>query len=346
MVYVHAFNFQDRYLWESRIFSEALDFNSFFQVFVSNVLMRFGLPLFFMRAGYLMAESDEKYTPLSRIQKKAKTLLVPYVAWSSLGLLLTFAFESIAFTRPFVESSWLGPFNNLRIAELDFGQWMFSWLVHPISFQLWFLRNLFLYACLFPGLLFILKKYPWPLLIFLGLCWFLGIGLFVLEGEGLFFFTLGIWVNKTKKGFVENTNWIKLRYLAWLPLLMLAKTYFSFEAHHLDFFWLGLMHKIMQPCLLLAIWKLYDVMFEESSKTYFLDNLSRYTFFVYGFHVPVLYYATDMFHFLWGRSPETSLTIFIFLPPVISLIAVLFGFILRNWARPVYLVFTGFRENQ
>lgn len=192
VVYVHAFNFEDRYLWEGRIFEENMDFNSFTQVFVSNVLMRFGLPLFFMRSGFLMAESAKKYTQKERLGKKAKTLLIPYLAWSLLGILITFGLESYQSTLPFVESSSLGPFNNQRIENLDFAQLLATWLFHPISFQLWFLRNLFVYACLFPYLLALLNRYPISFLSFLALCWILGIGLFVVEGEGLFFFTLGI----------------------------------------------------------------------------------------------------------------------------------------------------------
>ena len=86
VVYVHAFNFDDRYLWPGRPFEEAMNLPNFLQVLITNGLFRFGIPLFFLRSGFLIAETEERYTPLTRIKKRFHTLVLPYLAWSFIGL--------------------------------------------------------------------------------------------------------------------------------------------------------------------------------------------------------------------------------------------------------------------
>jgi hypothetical protein len=344
VVFVHAFNFEDRYLWFGRLFSEEMDFNTFTQLLISNGLLRFGLPLFFMRAGYLMTWTDEKYQPFERIKKKAKSLLVPYLAWSAFGILITSALESSSF-RPFVESSWLGPFGNKRIAELSGWELLETLTLHPISFQLWFLRSLFVLACLFPLLKIGLNRFAWPLLAVSFLMWMLGIGLFIVEGEGLFFFSLGMVLHTRFQDKIMNTSWISKSGIFFLiPIIAIAKTYFSYEPQGLHFLVLMVMYKLLQVCLVLGIWRLYDLIFKGGTKANVLDKLSPYTFFVYGFHVPILYYATDYFHFLWGRTPQTSLAIYFGLPFSIMAFSILFGWILKTIYKPAFLVFTGFRN--
>jgi fucose 4-O-acetylase-like acetyltransferase len=53
-------------------------------------LLRFGVPLFFFRAGFLMAETDDHYTFGSRALKKLKMLVMPYVAWGLIAVLVTY----------------------------------------------------------------------------------------------------------------------------------------------------------------------------------------------------------------------------------------------------------------
>lgn len=125
---------------------------------------------------------------------------------------------------------------------------------------------------------------------------------------------------------------------------MLLKTYYAFEIHALNPYLLTLIHKCIQPALVLAIWRLYDVVFGITPTVSITDNLSKYTFFVYGLHVPLLYYATDYLHATFGRSPQSSLWIFVGLPLALCFLAFLLGMLVRRAARPFYLILTGFRE--
>ena len=343
VVYVHAFNFDDRYLWPGRPFEEAMNLPNFLQILITNGLFRFGIPLFFLRSGFLIAETEERYTPLTRVKKRFQTLVLPYLAWSFIGLAIAYLLEISPSTAPFVQSSWLRPFNNTPLHELSWLQWLEAWVLQPISFQLWFLRSLFIYSILYPLLVKGLERFPIPILIFFGLAWILSVG-FVIEGEGLFFFSLGILLRK-KEINLKNLSILadKIRLWWWLPALLLLKTWISFQDYipvPVGYF----LHKGLQAPLVLAVWVLYDKTIGLLSATTWLDKLNRYNFYLYGFHVPVLYFATDFLLELLGRNDFIRGGVFLILPLVIMTIAFLFGWILRQISIPLFKVFTGGRS--
>lgn len=344
VVYVHSFNFDDRYLWAGRPFSEEMNAFNFLQILITNGLFRFGVPLFFFRAGMLMAATEEKYTPLSRLKKRGQTLLIPYLAWSLFGILITYYFESRPDLAPFAESSWLRPFGNLPVHKWDVSQWMESVLIQPVSFQLWFLRSLFMYSLLYPVLV---KGMSWKPQCILGtFCFFwlasLG-GMGFVEGEGIFFFSLGIFY--FKGGLNEDRiREFFLRYRLYLFALgvVLLKTFVSFQFDN-QFLPVYLLHKIAQPLLVLTVWFGYDFLLGQVQNTP-LEKLSRYNFFVYGAHVPLVYYLTDLLFSIYGNEDSIRFAIFCCLPLVVSALAFLVGFILEKAVYPVFWVLTGGRK--
>ena len=344
VVYVHSFNFDDRYLWAGRPFFEEMNAFNFFQILITNGLFRFGVPLFFFRAGMLMAATEEKYTPLTRLKKRGQTLLIPYLAWSMFGIVVTYYFESRPDLAPFAESSWLRPFGNLPVHKWDLSQWFESALFHPISFQLWFLRSLFIYSLLYPLLV---KGLTWKPKWILGVFCFLWIssfgGIGFIEGEGIFFFTLGIYY--FKGGFSEERiRDFFLRYrLYWFAIgVVLLKTFLSFQFDYLHLP-VYLLHKIAQPLLVLSVWFGYDFLLGQVQNSP-LEKLSRYNFFVYGAHVPLVYYLTDLLFFQYGKDDSVRFAIFCGLPLVVSAVAILVGFVLEKAVYPVFWVLTGGRK--
>lgn len=347
VVYVHAFNFDDRYLWAGRPFFEEMDFWNFTQVFITNGLLRFGIPLFFFRSGMLMVETETRYTPLARLKKRSLTLLLPYFAWGFLGIALTWCLEINPEWARFPDFAHLRPFDNLPVHEWSPAQWRDALLFHPVSFQLWFLRSLFVYSALYPLLRIGMKKIPWVLLSVFGIAWLLSIQQWFLEGEGLLFFSLGIWM--ASGGFdpekVKN-HLLRYRYFWFLPVLLLGKTWLGFEANweRNDLITMGYFaHKLCQPLLMAAVWFGYDATLAKW-KTIPLDGLSKYNFFVYGLHVPLVYYANDFFMELLGTSSGMRFAIFLLLPLMISMLAIVLGWLLEKGFRPLFWVLTGGRN--
>jgi len=341
VVYVHAFNFDDRYLWAGRPFTEELNFENFIQVFITNGLLRFGVPLFFFRAGYLMAETDAHYSFLSRLVKKLKTLVMPYCAWGLLGVLVTYLFESQAFLEQFVISAQLGKY-GISVHEWSPEQWFSGVFLDQISFQLWFLRSLFIYSLLYPLLVLATQKWPWILLALFAACWILGIGFVFVEGEGILFFTIGIVAQKHNWNFKAIAAFTNKFYL-WIPTLILVslKAWLSFQEGNIQICWF--MHSAQQLLLLLTFWGLYDISIGKTTKHIWLDKASRYNFFIYGFHVPILYYLTDLTFFYLGKESMTRLGVFICLPLLLVAFSMLWGWILDKVFPKAFWVLTGGR---
>ncbi len=109
----------------------------FAQGFVSLALMRWALPFLGLVSGYLFfrtfAPTLEGY--LAKLRTRARTLLVPFLIWSGLGMV----FALLVTASPLAS---LSPYWQIdSVAEaLD------RWLLHPVIYPLWFLQALL--ACM------------------------------------------------------------------------------------------------------------------------------------------------------------------------------------------------------
>jgi len=107
--------------------------SDFVQGYVSLALMRWALPFLGLVSGYLFFR---RLTPslagfLVKLRTRARTVLVPFVIWSGLGVLFAVAVTS----SPYRDVSAYWTVHSISEA-LD------RWLVHPVLYPLWFLQAL------------------------------------------------------------------------------------------------------------------------------------------------------------------------------------------------------------
>lgn len=161
---------------------------------ISHVLGRCAVPLFFVISGWLAWQKEESYPAL--VKKKTRTLLAPYLVWNAAAALAFFLCQQLAALRPF--------FATIIISELDGKGWLGLFIgrdvegagaadsqMHPLVYQFWFLRDLFLCSLLIP----LLKKavQTIPLFTFFGVFLLLQSGLLYAGiRTALFWFTLGL----------------------------------------------------------------------------------------------------------------------------------------------------------
>jgi surface polysaccharide O-acyltransferase-like enzyme len=343
VVWVHAFNLDDRYLWPGYKIYSGFDWNSFIQLWFGNSLFRFAIPLFFLISGYLMAEREGRLTYPKMVGKRAKSLLVPYLAWSFVGLVLTFWWESDPFLNQFVESAHLRAMNNKPLHSLNFSDWLFTWILDPVSFQLWFLRTVFLYAVLYPFLVRVIDRYPTWYFSFMVVNWLISSGFFIIEAEGLLFFSIGIFIRK--KEFPVSRYPLPIPFYGLVMLvafLSLGKTGLAFLPGDWTFPLAYLIHKIHQPLLLLVFWFGYDRLPVWKPGSWF-DKLSATNFFIYGAHVPLVYYVTDWFFAEFGKDPVLRLGLFVLLPLTTILLSGLVALFLKRYIPALFKVFSGWR---
>lgn len=344
LVFVHGYNLNDRYLQPFTITDERMRFNGFFQYFLANGLFRFRIPMLFVISGYLFALHDQ--TPhWQRIKKRARTVLLPYFLWSIIGLAVAVLLTNWPITRDAVYNGHLQPYSK-PFSSYTPNNWITA-LIWPTSFQLWFLRCLFMYNVLYPLLLKGVMKRPAVIFTIFSILWILTFGFVLVEGEGLLFFSLGIWLCKKGKDVMNKPKWLNMPVMLAVFLGVAAiKTWFAFHTsmqQQYMFPILMLLHKIVIFSGLLVVWFGCDKMVKYFMEQKWFINLSSYSFIIYALHVPLVTYLIDPTFSLLNGFPHYRLLTFILLPLALIAFCISVGWIMRKTVPAVYGTLTGGR---
>jgi fucose 4-O-acetylase-like acetyltransferase len=351
LVFVHGYNLEIRYLQPWTIPGEHLTITNFTEYFLSNGLFRFRIPMLFIISGFLFAMHDDRPYK-QRVGKRFRTLFLPYLTWSALGILFTYVLEMFPFTREMVSGSHVVQINNTRTLLHDYHWYeiLFRWIFLPVPYQLWFIRVLFIYNLAYPALRWcvthpVAKKIFFPLAILL---WLGTTNFLLIEGEGLLFFSLGILLQKTE--FNIELPGRRLNPLFWGILFLSLtgiKTWLAFSGNLLpnNALWplMTILHKVVVLSGLIACWFGLDgvVRFFMSRKWFIW--LVAFAFMIYAMHTPLVAYAIDPFLNLLRPLPGTHLLTFILLPLGIISFCVITGAVLRKLLPGVYGFLTGGR---
>jgi fucose 4-O-acetylase-like acetyltransferase len=201
LVFVHGYNLELRYLQPWTMPGEPLTITSFTEYFLANGILRFRIPMLFIISGFLYAMHDQ--TPnKQRMGKRVRTLLLPYLLWSAIGILLTYVLELFPYTRDLVTSSHVVQIDDTRMLIHDYHWYEIigRWIFFPVPYQLWFIRVLLMYNLAYPWIKWCVMNLTarWIFFGVVTLMWLSTFGLIFFEGEGLLFFSLGVWMQKNQ----------------------------------------------------------------------------------------------------------------------------------------------------
>ena len=121
--------------------------------FICNAMMALVLPALFLISGYLMIRNFNLASYCTKIGRRVKRLLIPYVAWNMTFVVFYLCVYSIVprmreRVEAFGLTSWQGAFAKI-----------ISFMVNPIDMPTWFMRTLMLYAIISLPLWFLLRKW-------------------------------------------------------------------------------------------------------------------------------------------------------------------------------------------
>lgn len=124
---------------------------------LSDAIPRVFVMVFFTVSGFLLLYGHDGSAGAWRrkLGARSRSLLLPYLVWSLLGLLIYFVLQTLPFT-----AKWFANGNRLVVGRSGYELLLF-WLVDPIPYQLWFLRDLFLMVLCGPLLLWLLRRFGW-----------------------------------------------------------------------------------------------------------------------------------------------------------------------------------------
>jgi fucose 4-O-acetylase-like acetyltransferase len=351
LVVVHGYNLHERYLQPWSVVDEPLTVTSFTEYFLANGIFRFRIPMLFIVSGYLFACYDFK-SRKETIKKRFWTLVIPYLIWSAVGLLLSYLLEMIPYTRQLIVNSYVLQIDETRMLVHDYHWYevVARWLFFPVSYQLWFIRVLFIYNLAYPLISWCVshRVAKWVFLSFATLLWLTTFSLPFLEGEGLLFFSLGVLIQKGQFSIEEKMKPIST--LSWLTVfvcLSLIKTWLAFKGNLILgdslFPVITILHKAVVVAGLISAWYVSDSVVKWFMKRKWFVWLSSFSFIIYALHAPFVAFAIDgMFEWLRSFQLYRALT-FVLLPTLIIGICVLVGYAIRKISPKFYSLLTGGR---
>jgi fucose 4-O-acetylase-like acetyltransferase len=351
LVFVHGYNVEPRYLqpWTSP--TEALTPTGFVQYLLANGLLRFRIPMLFVISGYLFALHDDQ-PHKQRVRKRLRTLLAPYLIWSAFGIVLTFVLELHPAMRSGIAHSHVVQIDDTRMLIHDY-RWYevaIRWIFFPVSYQLWFIRVLLIYNLAYP-LIARAVTHRIARHVFFSiavLLWLATFDLVLVEGEGLLFFALGVWIQKTGFSIESPRPWLNPAgwFIAFAGLAVL-KTWLAFRGPLLMgngvYPLMTLLHKGTVISGLIACWYGGDAVVRWCMARPWFVWLSAFSFMIYALHAPLVAYLIDPALEALQPMPATRLLAFILLPLVVIAFCVATGATLRKIAPGFYGLLTGGR---
>jgi len=315
-----------------------LTFDSFFQEFVCNGIFRICSPLFFIISGYLffvnLTGKPEDFK--KKLTKRFKTLIIPYLFWSLWGIAVYFVLQTFPQSRAFFTRELLRNYSIHKLLNTLF--------LDPIPYQLWYVRDLAVFAVLSP-LLYLIYKYArfWilPVCLFL---WFYDFNFVIFRSQSFLFFTLGALISKRNEKLLkpESSRLVYIYSFLWI-IVVLFKTRLVFLGNQ-SLFLISTLHRISILMGILTIHHLYDNMFKNAdvakSAAY---KIVPFSFFVLTSHEPLITIIKKILFFIAGNGEVRSVIIFIVAPILTIPLCILAGNILKKHTPYFYGVITGWR---
>jgi fucose 4-O-acetylase-like acetyltransferase len=344
--FVHGYNLNSTYLTPFSTVNEPLTFTTYIEYFLANGALRFRIPLLFIISGYIYALQDKK-SYSERIKRRFNTLIIPFLIWSAVGIFVTFLWQQNTITAQAIKNAALLPPDEQKpLVTFSVSEILYRWAFQPLSFHLWFIRSLFIYNLFYPLIKWVVLKFPiiWFCLVFV--FWHTIFSFFFIEGQGLFFFSFGIWICKTNYPIHKTPDWFS-HYLSWLFYIGISviKSFMAFELEP------GLITSIVLYALydisiasgIIAIWFGADPVVKWFLKKKWFLWTTAFSFVIYALHVPLINYTTQLMFILWHNIPNYRLITYITVPIVILSFCIAFGALLRSAWPKGYKIATGGR---
>ncbi len=343
LLFIHNYNYSPSVITPSTMIDGKASAGLFIELFVSNSLLRFRLPLLMAISGYLMANSKE--LPFAELLiKKFKTLMIPYFFISISGLAITIFFEILVYG--FHSNEGILGKSLWHFSMKDYFNFIF---VTPVSFQLWYLKTIFMLAALSPIIRSVLKRIPLQALGLLFIIW-----MFTnhLDGEtrdrGFIFYTLGFYLRMYNFDLAKPFSFFKPIYALHLFItICFVRTGLAFfhggNVNHIKYA-MTILFKLNEMLGLYACWFCFDGFVASIINKEWYAKVSTCSFFVYAFHAPLINYVGTFLmvkHFY--TLPASHLASYFFIPMLLLPALVLLDKLVHQYFPNFYLVFSGGR---
>lgn len=315
----------------------------YISTFFSQVIARIAVPLFFLMSGYLFfykVETFNNSTYLQKLKKRFKSLLVPFLFWTTFFLIVYYLmahlpivskfFSIPEYTSEYILSSyWAQPNEE-------------GTMTYPLAYQFWFIRDLIVCVIISPILYYIVTKAKYLGIIFIGIAWFVGLSIPYLGIRGfstaaIFFFTLGAWCSVHKFNLVTISRQLKFFGYGY-PIIAIVDLLTKETPINPYIHEIGILSGIIL-CFLIVSYLL------EERKIHPIPLLSSASFFIFAIHDPWLLRQIKKVLYILIK-PESDLTFTLLYFIIVSLVVIIalgIYYLLKKIAPSFTAIITGGR---
>lgn len=345
VVFVHSYNYADRYLTPTTAISEGKNPCAMFEYFISNGLTRFCVPMFFMISGYLFFRTFNLSLKCYGYKLKSRffSLVIPYIIWCAVsGLFLYLISLSDLSSLPIVTEK-VGVTSRTGILGI------YNWFINPASFQLWYIQQLMIFTVLSPVIYWLLKYTRGLITIPFVLLWLCDFS-YIISSEAMLFFMLGALIAIfSKESFVlqkESRLFTLIVSLLWIGVNIIKTFLAAMPEENNKALYISKMGLSKASVVLgiAAAWLLFDHIFKRIENKKGLLLLSSHTFFIYALHEPLLHICYQLGLGL-GASNPSHISLYICLPVSVIAFSVIVSMCVRKLCLPLHKVLTGGRSN-
>jgi surface polysaccharide O-acyltransferase-like enzyme len=337
VVFVHAYNTNIQ--TEPEGLYKISGLNGFIQEFFCQGINRIASPLFFIISGYLFFVNitGQTYDFIRKVKKRFFTLIIPYLFWSVWGimfylLLQSFLPQSISFSRGLI---------------MDYGarQLLNTLFLDPIPYQLWYVRDLTVFAILSPIIYLLVRYLKFYIVLFFMIIWLYDFDFVVFRNQSMFFFILGAYISHRDGDRINNkSSAAAVIFTGLWILIVLFKTTIIYNDYQ-NLYLITIIHKISIVMGILAVNNLYNILFvdyEEIARNK-LFKIVSFSFFLFASHEPVETVVKKGLFWVFGNGELLSFVIFLITPLLTISLCVFAGYHLKMNAPKFYGTITGWR---
>lgn len=307
----------------------------FIQRFISDGLALCAVPMFFIISGFLFGYSFDS-TKLfqsykSKLKKRVRSLLIPYLLCEIVGILFLFVFQLIVPTFTIN--------NVLNVHNLTLSNVMNELFISPkIFYQLWFVRDLFICVVISPLLILGVKYFKIFFIISLYAIWFHTWHISFIETVSICYFSLGLYFSYYHQNCVEYRFYSKLWWL--IPISWILITTFFCAMSIKSYTTLFIEHVLG----IISMWIGYDLIYNAKRNFLISLDITAFSFFIFLFHEPLLSVIKKCYIGIIGTgSIFKELFLYFTAPSIIIALCLYAGIVLKSIGPKTYSLITGGR---
>lgn len=217
--------------YSKTVFLEAEGTLRFLCILFQEGICRLAVPCFFFISGYLFfSKLEDKWDWdiwKGKMQKRAKTLLLPYLLWNIIAFLAFWIYAQVVGSPIPLPQHYLNE-GGIRMFWSVNGGIPIGSQTYPVDGPLWFIRDLIFFILATPLVFFFVKRTGFYGVLVLCV---LHLAVNRLVPEGFVFFVTGSWFRLSKKNIIETLSSRKNIYYAIALMSLIALVLIQY---HLD----------------------------------------------------------------------------------------------------------------